>query len=72
MREISAEMSGLIDQQSTLLNSETILIEMSGEELSGYAQRSDRLSQLSQELSGHGSIGTGWPSLSEVLTGMGR
>ena len=51
VREISAEMCRLLDEQSKLLNSETKLTDLSGPELDGYAHRNERLTQLTKELS---------------------
>jgi hypothetical protein len=50
MHEISAEMCGLLDQQSKLLNSRRNLCAMSAEEMDVYAHRNERLLQLSKEL----------------------
>ena len=50
MTEISAEMSGLLEQQSTMLGSATKLREMSAEAVYEYFQRYERLRQLAQEL----------------------
>ena len=51
MHEISTEMCGLLDQQSKFLNSRGSLSAMSAKEVEAYAQRNDRLDQLSKELS---------------------
>jgi hypothetical protein len=50
VREISAEICGLLAEQTRLLNSVTTLTDMSGEDVDGYTQRNDRLRQLSDEL----------------------
>ena len=50
MREISTEMSGLLDEQTRLLKSQTGFTDLSGEELDGFTQRNDRLRQLCKEL----------------------
>ena len=51
MHEISTEMCGLLDQQSKFLNSQCALSAMSAEEVEQYADRYDRLWQLSKQLS---------------------
>ncbi len=50
MHEISTEMCGLLDQQSEFLNSQCALSAMSPEEVEQYADRYDRLWQLSKQL----------------------
>jgi hypothetical protein len=50
IREISVEMCRLLNEQSRLLNSETNLTEMSGDELNGYSRRNERLTELAKEL----------------------
>ena len=50
IREISTEMSGLVDEQTRLLKSPTRFPDISGEELDGYTQRNERLRQLCKEL----------------------
>jgi hypothetical protein len=51
VKEISAEMSGLLEQQSKMLSSQTKLLEMSGETVDEYLLRYERLRLLAQELS---------------------
>jgi hypothetical protein len=43
-------MSGLVDEQTRLLKSQTGFPDLSGEELDGFTQRNDRLRQLCKEL----------------------
>jgi len=43
-------MCRLLNEQSRLLNSETNLTEMSGDELNGYSRRNERLTELAKEL----------------------
>jgi len=43
-------MSGLLDEQTRLLKSQTGFTDFSGEELDGFTQRNDRLRQLCKEL----------------------
>jgi hypothetical protein len=50
IKEISVEMSRLLEQQSKMLGSQTRLPEMSGEVIDEYFQRYERLRQLAQEL----------------------
>jgi hypothetical protein len=50
IREISAEMCRLLNEQSRLLNSETELTDMSGDELDGYSHKDERLTELAKEL----------------------
>jgi hypothetical protein len=49
--EITAEMTSILAQQSTRLSSSAKFAEMSDEELSLYIRRTERLRQLSKELS---------------------
>jgi hypothetical protein len=49
VKEISIEMSGLLEQQSTMLSSQTRLLEMS-ETVDEYLRRYERLRQLAEEL----------------------
>jgi hypothetical protein len=51
IRDLSAEMCSLLDEQSKLLNNGAKLSEMSGKELGEYAIRNDRIHLLCQELS---------------------
>jgi hypothetical protein len=51
IRDLSAEMCSLLDEQSKLLNAGARLNEMSGEELGEYAFRNDRIHLLCRELS---------------------
>jgi hypothetical protein len=50
IRDLSAAMCSLLDEQSKLLNKGAKFSEMSGEELGDYAVRNDRIHQLWQEL----------------------
>jgi hypothetical protein len=50
IKEISAEMCHLVNQQSKVLSSEIRFAEMSEEEVAGYLERTQRLKQLSHEL----------------------
>ena len=50
IRDLSAEMCSLLDDQSRLLNSGARLSEISGEQLGEYAVRNDRIHLLCQEL----------------------
>lgn len=50
IKEISAEMSRLLEQQSKMLGSPTKLPEMSGDMVDEYFQRYERLRELAREL----------------------
>jgi hypothetical protein len=50
IREISAEMCKLLDEQSALLTSATALIQMTEQQLTSYTHRNERINQLSKEL----------------------
>jgi hypothetical protein len=51
IREISIKICSLLEEQSKLLNSGRKLIHMSADELDGYSQRNQRLTDLAKELS---------------------
>jgi hypothetical protein len=50
LRDAIAEMIGLIDQQKRLLNSDAKLGDLSVSAINDYRDRSERISELSQEL----------------------